>query len=169
MLSIAAQSTNDYTDLGKPYRVRSSVRPEIRDAQKTSLAAATALRNLCAEPLPNPGNVLAARHECAQARASLQRLTRAARQQDSNRRDQLLHNILEKNPAAIFNTIRSMKGKSDSEIQKLKVSGKVYSGNTVPDGFYDSLSSLKAPDMTSIHQSPSYQRYSTDYENILKI
>jgi hypothetical protein len=168
-LSIAAQSTNKFTDLGKPFRARSFVNPEIRQAQKTSIATAHTLRNLCAEPQPNPASLLAARQECAQARASLQRLTRAARRQESNRRDQLLHNILEKNPKAIFNAIRSIKGNSSSDIQKLKVSSKIYSGNNVPDGFFDSLSSLKAPDMTSIHQSPSYQRYSSDYNNILKI
>ena len=168
-LNLAAQSTNTVIDLGKPYKAKPSVNPAVREAQKASLAAAQRLRTLCAAPLPDTAAVLASRQECAQARASLQCLTRAARRQTSDKRDRDLNNILDKKPSAIFSAIRNFKGNSSSDIQKLRVSGKVYSGEAVPDGFYDSLSSLKAPDMTSIHRSTSYQRYSADYENILKI
>ena len=42
-LSLAAQSTNSFTDLGKPCKVRSSVHPEIKEAQKASLAATQSL------------------------------------------------------------------------------------------------------------------------------
>ena len=45
----------------------------------------------------------------------------------------------------------------------------MYSGKDVPDGFYDSLSTLKAPDMSAIHASPSYRSTLTDYEHIIKI
>ena len=39
----------------------------------------------------------------------------------------------------------------------------------MPDGFFDSLSSLKCPDMTKIQSSESYSRFNLDYETIVKI
>ena len=39
----------------------------------------------------------------------------------------------------------------------------------MPDGFFDSLSSLKCPDMTEIQSSESYSRFNLDYETIVKI
>ena len=45
----------------------------------------------------------------------------------------------------------------------------MYRGESVPDGFFDSLHALKSPDMSSIHSSPHYQNTLSDYENILKI
>ena len=99
----------------------------------------------------------------------LQRLTRIQHQEDSNRRDKRLHTILDKQPAAWFKAIRSIKTSTSGQIQKLNVGGKVYSGSAVPDGFYDSLSSLKSPDMDSVHSSSSYKRYCADYDHILKV
>ena len=168
-LNLAAKSTNDFTDLGKPFKARPTEHPDIRAAQQISLAAARSLRLISATPSPDAAPLMTAHQQCTQARASLQCITRAARRKQSDTRDKHLHDILDKNPASLFSAIRSMKGNSAGEINKLKVSSKVYSGKTVPDGFYDSLSSLKSPDMTSIHDSLSYQRYSSDYDNILKI
>ena len=45
----------------------------------------------------------------------------------------------------------------------------MYSGERVSDGFYDSLSSLKAPDLTSLCSSPAFQETLMDYGNVLKI
>jgi len=50
-----------------------------------------------------------------------------------------------------------------------EVSGKIYRGEKVSDGFYDSLSSLKAPNMDPIHSSTSYSRIKADYDMIMKI
>ena len=168
-LSLAAQETNDFSDLGKLHKPKPLLNPEIKAAQKASLEQAKALRALKSSPVPDAASIVAAQQKCSEARATLQRLTRTLRQEDSNRRDQHLHLILEKQPAALFKAIRSMKNSSSGEIQKLTVVGKVYSGPDVPDGFYDSLSSLKSPDMDSIHSSSSYKRYCADYDHILQI
>lgn len=39
----------------------------------------------------------------------------------------------------------------------------------MPDGFYDSMSQLKCPDMSNIESSPYFQSTLADYENIVKI
>ena len=51
----------------------------------------------------------------------------------------------------------------------MNVGNKVYSGSEVPDGFFHSLSNLKAPEMTSIHSSASYKSTYGLYEHIIKI
>ena len=86
-----------------------------------------------------------------------------------NKRDSLLFSTLGSNPSKLFNAVRSLKSASSSNVQSLKVGNKVYSGSNVPDGFFDSLSSLKSPDMHDIHSSPSYQSASADYDQIMKI
>ena len=39
----------------------------------------------------------------------------------------------------------------------------------MPDGFYDSMSQLKCPNMSNIESSPYFQSTLADYENIVKI
>ena len=51
----------------------------------------------------------------------------------------------------------------------LKVNDRVYTGEQVSDGFFDSLSSLKHPDLSSVYNSPHFQRTLMDYQNVLKI
>ena len=56
-----------------------------------------------------------------------------------------------------------------NNIQKLKVGNKLYEGEYVPDGFYDSISSLKKVDDLALANSPSFASASLMYNNILKI
>ena len=49
------------------------------------------------------------------------------------------------------------------------MNGKVYSGENVSDGFFDSLSSLKSPDLSSLHSTKYFQHTLMDYQNVLKI
>ena len=85
------------------------------------------------------------------------------------KRDSKLFSILEDNPSKLYKSIKKFKSSTSHQIQKLKVNDKVYFGSSVPDGFFDSLSALKAPNMSTIHNSHSYQSTLCDYEHILKI
>ena len=51
----------------------------------------------------------------------------------------------------------------------MHVHDKVYTGQAVPDGFYDSLTNLKAPDMTPIYSSDYYKSTLSDYQHIVEI
>ena len=77
--------------------------------------------------------------------------------------------ILSSNPSSVFHSIKATKRSSAQPVQSLKVKDKLYTGNQVPDGFYDSLSSLKAPDMSLLQSSSEYKDNLLDYENVLKI
>ena len=54
------------------------------------------------------------------------------------RRDQRLHTIMTDKPADIFKFMRSHKP-SSREILELIVGNRVYSGDDIPDGYYESL------------------------------
>ena len=105
----------------------------------------------------------------SEKRSNLRRVSRALRLDSYNKRDKKLDAILSSNPSATHKYLRSLKSNSASEIQKLTVNDKIYSGANIPDGFFDSLSSLKTHDPSSLLSSPSYQELNADYENIIKI
>ena len=58
---------------------------------------------------------------------------------------------------------------STRNIQKLSVDEKVYEGENVPDGFYDSILSLKKVDEQTLSLSDSFISASETYKCILKI
>ena len=72
-------------------------------------------------------------------------------------------------PSKLYRFVRASKNKLSSKIHSLHVGNKLYAGNSVPDGFFDSLSSLKSPDMTKIYSSPSFISAASDYSIIRKI
>ena len=55
------------------------------------------------------------------------------------------------------------------KVHKLTSNGRVYTGESVPDGFYDSLLGLKTFDHDNIQDPLTFERYKYDYENILKL
>ena len=169
VLSEAAKSTNRVVDLSKQPKVKSSLHPDVKLAQAASLSAARTLRAATISPQSNPGAIAAASELASNARAEVRRLTRVWKNQVAAERDNMVSTILDHDPRRLFSFIRSKKSAAAANIQKLSVSEKVYTGSKVPDGFYDSLSSLKAPDMTSVHASSSYQSCHADYMHVLEI
>ena len=69
----------------------------------------------------------------------------------------------------MFNSIRGSKQSATRLINKLTVNGKVYTGDSVPDGFYDSLLDLKLFDSVKIQDPVAFERYEDDYQNIIKL
>ena len=163
-LNLSAQATNKVLKLGKPHVAHPTLHPEVRRAQQASLRAASDLKHAL-----HPGATLAARKELSEAKAELRRTTRAAKRDEAVVRDTRLASILSSNPRALYSFIRGSKSGEVREVQTLKVGQKIYTGSNVPDGFYDSLSSLKAPDMSGITNSDSFKQYSSDYEHIIQI
>ena len=74
-----------------------------------------------------------------------------------------------RDPESLYKTIRLNKRDNVGKIQKLTVRDKVYLGDSVADGFYDSLLDLKSLDHASIDSSRSYNDFSDDYDGILEI
>lgn len=168
-LSLAAQTTNKVLDLSIQRKAKVSVHPEVKDAQNRSLKAARKLRHLSGADIPNLTEIAAAKLELSDAKSESRTLERAWQQQVAATRDQQLHTVLTENPRRLFSHIRSSKSGAQAKIQALNVTGKVYRDSSVADGFFDSLSALKAPDLTTIHSSSSYCQIKQDYEHVVKI
>ena len=103
------------------------------------------------------------------AKANLRSTCRQEISRLRNKRDATFSSILTKNPASAFKLIKSSKSSATASINKLKVQDTVFAGEDVPDGFFSSLSALKAPDLSELHESATYQETLLDYENVLKI
>ena len=168
-LSLAAQATNKVLDLSVQRKSKASFHPEVKSAQIRSLKAAKKLRKLLSENMHNLADIAAAKLELSDAKSEARSLERAWQQQVAATRDQQLHTVLTEDPRRLFSHIRSSKNGAQAKIQALNVSGKIYRGSRVADGFFDSLSALKAPDMTTIHSSSSYCQIKQDYEHVVKI
>lgn len=80
-----------------------------------------------------------------------------------------LFSILSQNPTKLFQRLKQNKTTSVS-IHELKVGDQTYTGESVPDGFFESLSKLKSVDYSSLEASSStFQTFSDDFQNIKKI
>ena len=84
---------------------------------------------------------------------------------DSFNRDE----ILLKNAKITYANIRKRKMLSCEKIRELKFNGKTYVAQEVPNGFHDSIKSLKTKDQNNLDQSPSFQNCLSDYNNIIQI
>ena len=89
-----------------------------------------------------------------------------AQTRDEN--DMKLFDILS-NPSSIYKSLRRSSKKSSPTVNKMRVGEKVYEGADVADGMYDSLHSLKAPDMVPISTLPSYMEAVETYNHVIKL
>ena len=168
-LSFAACSTNKSIDLSTKRKMKPSIPPKIRRMQSIVLKKRKILVHLLSLANSNAEDIFAARTKLRQAKTTLRQCIRADLSDIRNKRDETLSSILSVNPSAAYKAIKSSKEAASSEIQNLKVGNKIYSGEKVPDGFYDSLSSLKSPDISPLYSSPAFQETLLAYKNVLKI
>ena len=94
---------------------------------------------------------------------------RSVRLQHCINRDSTVNQILCSNPFKIHNYIKNNRKTRSSKIQTLTVGDKTYSGSSVADGFYDSMSSLKSCDMNVLHNDHHLSPQLSNYAHILKI
>ena len=168
VLTTGAAASNATIELGKQFCPKPVENPTVSAAQAQSLRLSKLAKNLEASTT-SQDRCLDARRAASAARSACRRAINAANMKSCNERDTLTHTVLESDPGAFFKAMKTTKSGKSSKIQSLHVGNKVYSGKEVSDGFFDSLSSLKAPDMSGIHSSPSYQAALSDYNTIRKI
>ena len=100
---------------------------------------------------------------------SYKRAVRSVRLKDGIKRDDRLLTILSDNPSSLYSFIKSSRNISTSKIEKLTVKDKVYLGDKVPDGFYDSVSALKTCDTNKLFAYEAIAEQFSNYENIRKL
>ena len=168
LLAYAAKTTNKSISLSSSKSSKPKISPNIRRKERNVLKCKKAL-DAAVSTEPSHEKIEAAKDHLRSARASLRQALRSELSSLRNERDMKLSDILSTTPAAAHRSIRTSKNAATSEINNLKVGNKIYSGKNVSDGFYDSLSSLKSPDMEPLYSSLPYQETLLDYENIMKI
>ena len=160
-MNLAATTTNPSVALNdkKPQKLHKT--PHVIRAAKRKLSA----KHRYSHTKPNAST----RNQLERARKSYRETVRMTRLQQSIKRDQMLDSILSDNPSQIYSYIRSCKQTRTSKIEKLAVGGKLYCGDQVGDGFFDSMSSLKSCDMEALSNDPLLSEHFSNYEHILKI
>ena len=169
VLSTCAEAVNKSVKLGKQSKPKPQTHPEVTAAQSKVLRLSKLVGSLSSSSSASKEQIIDAKSALTAARADCRRLVNATTMLSCNERDAMTHSILTSNPEALYKFVKSSKNQSSAKINSLKVGKKLYTGNTVQDGFFDSLSSLKYPNMTNIYSSPSYQSAASDYATIRKI
>ena len=165
VLSTCAVASNKSTKLGKTFLPKPHIFPAVQASQSKVLRLSKHL----ASSIFSAEQLCEARRALTAARAECRRLVNATTKQSCDERDALTHSVLSSNPEKLYSFMKASNSLTSSKINSLKVGNKIYSGKAVPDGFFDSLSSLKSPDMSKIYSSPSFISTATDYSNIRKI
>ena len=169
LLSSAAIKSNKPVSLSAPHKPKPRHHPTIIFLQKDMLTKHKTLARLVASQAET-SVISLANLEYLKLKKSYDLSIRKEQSEDSIKRDEKLNSILSNNPSAVHKAIKSFKNSSSSsKIHTLHVGNSSYVGSAVPDGFYASLSSLKSPDLSSIHSTPQYQSTLSDYQHILKI
>ena len=93
---------------------------------------------------------------------------RHVRIEQNARRDDRLLTILGNNPSSLYSFIKSSSNTSSTLIEKLRVGEKTYTGEHVPDGFYDAMTSLKSYNHTDLMNETVAEQLST-YKHIMEL
>ena len=167
ILSKIANETNKTVKLDQKPVVKSKKIPLI--IKKSATLLCTQHRQLKEALSKASMNVPLLREEYRASRAAHQKLVRRQRAIEASVRDSFSSSILSKNPVPLFKHIKSSRHNKCSRIKKLHVKNKTYVDENVPDGFYNSISTLKTRDNATLENSATFQEFASDYKNILEI
>ena len=169
ILNSAAEATNKSISLSKPRLVKSAKIPKvIRKMNKSVMKKARRVDFLSRS---NPTLAAAAREELNILKSEHRKLVRKHENSINVERDQKVFSILSSNPSAIFARIKSIKATSTDNIPFLTVGDKVFYGENVKDGFFESIKNLKTKDNDADLRSNNWANINVmqDYNHILDI
>ena len=156
VLNIAAKNTNDSKLICPP------TRPKRRHIPRPIKTAMNKLSRVYKRFSLNKERMKIARKEY---KASI----RLYNHKSSLERDQRLAEILSKTPSKFYRYLNNKRKQGHSRIEKLTVNEKVYLGDAVGDGFYESMSSLKTCDFNELMKDKNLGDYLIIYEHIMKL
>ena len=165
----AAELSFSTVKLSSAPKTRANHNPEVAAAQRAALLEHRGLRALLSSPLSSPAAVTAARASSSAATSTLRATVRRSNQEEASKRDNLLHSVLSSDPTRLFKAVRSSQRSGDPALHQLQVGDRTYTGEAVPDGFFDALSALKVPDPATLTSNPSYLTARENYRHILEI
>ena len=167
-MNIAAKSTNKVSMLGIKLTIKPKKNKEVQIISKSSHKLLRALSRLEANPTATQDQLLEARHNLHESRMLFKKCVREGLAEERDTCDSKHYNIIS-NPSAAFRAFRAGARNASPSVKKMHVRDKVYLGESVPDGMYDSLSSLKAPEMSQFTKLPPYVEALSVYQHIINL
>jgi hypothetical protein len=167
-MNLVSKDTNKCYMTADTYKPTNTVSPSVRAAARNSLKELHKLKKLEKISDITEEQINAARESLEKSRKQYQREVRGDLALARNKTDTDLHNILSES-APVFRSLRSARKCSAPSVKKLHVCDKIYCGDNVADGMYDSLNSLKAPSMDQHNNNPSYLQAVEIYQHIIKL
>ena len=170
LLALAASETNKSISLAtKSDHTPKKVPKAIRKSSNKLARANSKLKEALKSQSPPPAKIFDLQTKVKLFRTEHRQLVRRTRMHNNIKRDKNLDLIRSVGANQLYKNVNKIKSKTAININKLTVGNKVYEGDNVADGFFDSISSLKKLDEAALHSSPSYSSAKEDYENILKV
>ena len=168
-MNIAAKATNEVSMLGeKKERVKPKTSQSTKAAAKTSFKLLQKLSRLEGSQTASEAELDEARLRLHISRLLFKKIVRKCLAEERDIRDRKLYDIIS-NPSAAFSALRAGARSTAPAVKRMQVGDKVYMGESVADGLFDSLSSLKSPDMTQYNHLPPYAEAVSVYQHIMKL
>ena len=169
ILSLAAVSTNKVISLATKQEVKSSKVP--KDIKKSTKILLKKVKEVKHINQLDPVAATIARSHLKNLKSNHRKLIRRLENLKNVERDQKLFSILSSSPFSIFKRIKALKAPSAIQVPFLTVGEKVFVGDNVKDGFFESIKNLKTKNnKLSSEESPwANINIKEDYRNILEI
>ena len=166
LMNYAASISNKMIPLTSTRTPKSEKVPKAIQKSTNALSKLNSkLKFLLSNPSSSTESIVTIRSRIKELRMHHRKLVRWTRLQKNVLRDKNLTS----NTNELSKAVRKSNPTAAKNIKKLVVGEKEYVDENVPDGFFDSISSLKKLDLASLSTSSSFQSASDTYKNILKI
>lgn len=165
VLTSCASSTNRTISLASRSSQQSRRTPKPVRISARKLLCMSKRINVLSQSSNDSDVVAKARADYRKSRIEHRKLCRQFKARDAERRDQSLLS----DPKATYANIKLRKRGMARRINKLSVGSKTYSGDNIPDGFFDSISTLKTRNTNSLNTSPYFADFCSTYQNILEL
>ena len=168
-LNRAAEISYRTIPLSKPPTQKMKlINPGVKDAHAVALSAAQVLHAVQLNPSSSQEDIRAALSTKSTSTSALRAAVRSSNRQKARQRDELLHSVLSSDPSKLQSAVRKAKNAGEPAVHLLQVGKHTYTGDFVPDGFYEALSNLKVPDVSPT-SSPEFLSSSETYRNIIEL
>ena len=166
----AAEESFKTVELSKPPpQTKVHVNSSIKTAQISALTAHSTLRSLQNTPSASTASLQLAMNEANKASSALRSTIRSHSAGQARQRDELLQSVLSSDPRKLFKSVRKAKSAGTPSLHMLQVGKNVYTEDAVPDGFFESLLSLKNPDPNIRLSNPAFLSTSTSFLHIVEL
>ena len=170
VLSESAQRFNKTVSLSSPATMRSAkIPPNITRSNNSLARVSKLLRSQKQDSRFSNQQVEQTCIKLRRLKSNHQRLVRKHRMLENFRRDEKTFSVLNSASSDLFRVVRNSRKSSSIALNKLIFNGKVYEGDSVGDGFYDSISHLKTQEHHHLKFHANFKAANQEYSDILRL